>query len=101
MDSDISVEIKGIPCRWKVFYVVFVLIPKFCILKFTCQVGVNFLMESSSIESVIVNAVALQFMLQIDNMVFEHLMGRSVRRLMNIVRDDPNPCEKEDVFVQV
>ena len=87
----------GKPWYWKVMTFVFVLFPKILIFKFTCQIGAEFLMDTSSITNVIVNAVALTFILQIDNMAF-NLLGRTTERIMEALED---LAENKDVSVIV
>merc|ERR1719454_2426864 len=56
---------------WKIINVLVVFIPKMLLWKITAEAGVTFLMETASIEDIIVNSVALTFVLNIDEMFFE------------------------------
>jgi hypothetical protein len=86
-DKSLTLAVKGMPWHWKVINVVTVLFPKIFIFRYACQVGVRFLMETSAIQDVIINAVALQFIMQIDNMVYGHLMGRTSQVILDQLAD--------------
>jgi hypothetical protein len=86
-DTSLTLTVKGMPWHWKVINVLFVILPKIFIFKYACQVGVQFLMETSTIQDVIINAVALQFIMQIDNVVYGHLMGRTSQVIVDQLVD--------------
>mmetsp|Transcript_107783 Transcript_107783/g.310392 ORF Transcript_107783/g.310392 Transcript_107783/m.310392 type:complete len:459 (-) Transcript_107783:158-1534(-) len=61
----------GMPIKWKAINVIFIIIPKLLIWRSTAQNGVTFLMETSRIESAVVNVTALAFILSLDEMLFQ------------------------------
>lgn len=66
-----EVKVAGMSIGWKLINVLVVFIPKMFLWKITAEAGVTFLMETASIEDIIVNSVALTFVLNIDEMFFE------------------------------
>jgi len=66
-----EVRVAGMSPGWKIINIIFVFIPKMLLWKITAEAGVVFLMETASIEDIIVNSVALTFVLNIDEMFFE------------------------------
>mmetsp|Transcript_98038 Transcript_98038/g.247401 ORF Transcript_98038/g.247401 Transcript_98038/m.247401 type:complete len:460 (+) Transcript_98038:114-1493(+) len=79
----VAVRIAGMPALWKMLYSVFLVLPKFGIWKLCCQTGIGYLMETSTIEGLIVNSVALAFILNIDENLCATLMSEPVRVLMS------------------
>jgi hypothetical protein len=75
-----SAEIKlaGMSAAWKFVNLLVVFVPKMMLWKLTAEAGICFLMETSTIEDIIVNSVALTFVLRIDEMFFE-LMHDSIK----------------------
>jgi len=80
-DNALVVKIAGMPLLWKMVNVIFILFPKAVVWRLTASAGVTFLMETAEINDVIINAVALAFILQIDEMIFEALMPGELREL--------------------
>lgn len=58
------------PLVWKVINFILVLVPRFMLWQFTCRTGMLFLIETAGIENTIVNATALCFILDIDELIF-------------------------------
>lgn len=85
----VKVKIAGMPCLWKMLNVLFVVIPKFMIWKLLSESGIMFLMETSSIEDVIVNAVAMAFLLNIDEMLCAVLMSQESKTLLQKLEGTP------------
>jgi len=83
----VRIKIAGIPARWKVANFILVLIPKALIWVVCCRVGVSFLMETSCIEDLIINSVALAFILNIDEMICVTLMTDEARILLDRCQD--------------
>eukprot|EP00928_Gymnodinium_smaydae_P060726 TRINITY_DN4449_c0_g1_i4.p1 TRINITY_DN4449_c0_g1~~TRINITY_DN4449_c0_g1_i4.p1 ORF type:complete len:240 (+),score=48.77 TRINITY_DN4449_c0_g1_i4:128-847(+) len=96
--DDVKISVKGMPIYWKVINLIVVFLPKMLLWKITAETGVVFLMETSSIEDIIVNSVALTFVLNIDEMFFE-LMGESARMMLESCEEMPlyDPTADEDV----
>jgi len=81
--DQVTIRIAGMPAHWKAFYLVFLVLPKFVIWKLCCQSGIAYLMETSTIEGLIVNSVALAFILNIDENLCATLMSEPVRVMMS------------------
>eukprot|EP00746_Dinoflagellata_sp_MGD_P141740 gnl/MRDRNA2_/MRDRNA2_74799_c0_seq2.p1 gnl/MRDRNA2_/MRDRNA2_74799_c0~~gnl/MRDRNA2_/MRDRNA2_74799_c0_seq2.p1 ORF type:complete len:446 (+),score=91.83 gnl/MRDRNA2_/MRDRNA2_74799_c0_seq2:151-1338(+) len=79
----VKVKIAGMPLLWKILNLVFVVIPKILIWKLLAESGIMFLMETSGIEDVIVNAVAMAFLLNIDEMLCAVLMSKESKALLD------------------
>lgn len=94
-EESVSIKMRGMPLRWKITHLVAVLLPKSLICQVACRSGTVFLMETAGIEDVIVNAVALMFIMQLDNMVYDHMFGRATRLIMDRVEDWHNPVVVE------
>lgn len=86
-DAELKLEIKGMSLGWKLFTCLFVLLPRFAILKLTLETGTIFLMDTAGIEDVIVNCVALSFLLSLDDMIFELLNDRATKSIMRELAD--------------
>lgn len=77
---------------WKAFNVFVVMIPKLVLWYLTMLAGIIFLMETSEIDDVIVNSVTLNFLVHLDEMIFESLASSSANHLLDICKDIP-ACE--------
>merc|ERR1712129_532017 len=71
----------GMSLFWKTINIIFVFVPKMLLWKITAEAGVTFLMETASIEDIIVDSVALTFVLNIDEMFFE-LMSEAAKIML-------------------
>lgn len=85
----VDIRIAGIPRVWKIFYIATVLIPKMLIWKLTSQTGVTFLMETASIEDLIINSMAMAFILNIDEMICGIMMSEAERVMLKMCADYP------------
>jgi len=85
--DDILVKVAGMPRYWKIINVLIILLPKVIVWRLTASAGVTFLMETADINDCIVNAVALNFILQIDEMLFETLVPAEIRSLVGNCED--------------
>jgi len=65
---------SGMPTWYKVFVVIFVLIPKFMVAVLLWLVGGVYLARSDSSETLILNSVALYFIMEIDEMIWKNLI---------------------------
>jgi len=82
-DVEIKIRIAGMPRAWKVLNVVIMLFPKILLWYLTAEVGVTYLMETSAIEDMIVNAIALAFILQVDETICVNLMNKSLLTMLS------------------
>lgn len=87
--ENVSLRLAGMSICWKVFAVVTITLPKFVLYKMTLTQGTCFLFETPGIEDVIVNSVALAFILGIDELMFETLMSTSVRSMIEFIEPYP------------
>eukprot|EP00913_Durusdinium_trenchii_P026590 g24946.t1 len=90
----VKFHVAGIPTAWKVFYYFFVVLPKFGLWLAVAKSGVHYLMETAGIVDMIVNAMALTFVLEVDEMVFHRfttsLTKHIMKHIMNNIQDLPN-----------
>jgi len=86
----VKFQVAGIPTHWKVFYLVFVLLPKFALWLAVAKSGVHYLMETAGIVDLIVNSMALTFVLEVDEMVFHRFTTTLTKHIMNNIQDLPN-----------
>merc|ERR1711972_183020 len=78
----VRLRIAGMPLHWKIASTIVVWMPKALIWKLTAQAGVTFLLDTAGIEDIIVNSVALTFILGIDEMMFQNLMATSTKDML-------------------
>jgi len=78
----VHVKVAGIPYFWKLLIFFVVLMPKIVIWKLTLQTGTIFLMNTAGSTDLITNAVALSFILSIDELICEVLLSRSTKILL-------------------
>lgn len=85
----VKYEVAGMPMRWKVANFVCVFLPKLFIWWTLTSSGMHFLMETAGITDLVVNCMALTFVLSIDEMIFEKLMTTAARHIMSSIEDLP------------
>jgi len=85
----VDIRIAGMSRFWKVFNVMFVLFPKFMVWKLTAETGVMFLMETAAIDDLIVNSVALTFVLAISEMVCQAFTSETTHEMLHKCQDYP------------
>ncbi|CAL1163499.1 unnamed protein product [Cladocopium goreaui] len=86
----VKFQVAGIPTHWKAFYIFFVLLPKFALWLAVAKSGVHYLMETAGIVDLIVNSMALTFVLEVDEMVFHRFTTALTKHIMNNIEDLPN-----------
>lgn len=79
--------VAGMPLVWKIVNVIFVLMPKFCIWLSLALCGTHFLMETSGLLDLIMNCVALTFILSLDEMVFATFATVAVKHMLGECQD--------------
>jgi hypothetical protein len=82
-EGSVSFQVNGMPLHWKIINVVFVLLPKLYIWFLTADIGIVFLLETPTIEAMVINAVALGFILSIDETLICGLMPPAVKILLS------------------
>jgi len=70
-------RVAGVPMHWKIIDFLLIFIPKMYIWLLTVDVGIVFLMETSQIEDMIINCVALAFILSIDEITMTMLPSKT------------------------
>lgn len=83
----VKLKVAGMPLAWKIFDVLIILLPKMLLWKITAEAGILFLMEASGIEDIVVNSVALAFILQIDELLCNELMSETTRTMLGKLED--------------
>lgn len=79
----VKFRVAGMPLKWKIFNALFVVLPKLFVWVNLCSTGFHFLMETSTIVDVIVNSVALKFILDLDEMILDHLASTATRYIVS------------------
>jgi len=87
--SQVEVKVAGMPRIWKLVNVFVVLIPKMMLWEMTASTGVNFLMETGGIDDIIVNSVALSFLLTLDETITDAMLSAEVNHLLDECKDFP------------
>jgi len=72
----------GIPLTWKLFNFAFLVVPKSVLLYNVCWMGLRFLMETAGIFQVLMQAAAMDFILNIDELIFDYLGSVTSKRIM-------------------
>merc|ERR1712008_58363 len=87
----------GIPIPWKVLYCIVIVVPKSLLLYNVCWMGLHFLMESAGIIDQVLGAMTMDFILDIDEMLFDMLGSAATKRIMEDIGGLKNPeCNPED-----
>jgi hypothetical protein len=69
-EGEVQLQIAGMPRIWKLINLFLICIPKLMLWQFTCRTGMVFLLETAGIDNVIINATALCFILEIDELFY-------------------------------
>jgi len=78
-------RVAGMPLHWKIINVVCVVFPKIYIWILMVDLGILFLMETAGLESMIMNTVALAFILEVDEVIGSTLFtGMAARMLQSL-----------------
>eukprot|EP00929_Paragymnodinium_shiwhaense_P101019 TRINITY_DN6376_c0_g1_i1.p1 TRINITY_DN6376_c0_g1~~TRINITY_DN6376_c0_g1_i1.p1 ORF type:complete len:539 (+),score=103.81 TRINITY_DN6376_c0_g1_i1:192-1808(+) len=78
-------QVAGMPMLWKVINFLGIFVPKFGLWLALAASGVHYLMETAEIVDMIVNAMALTFVLDIDELVFARLAAGITKHIMDRV----------------
>lgn len=82
-------QVAGMPRHWKVINFIIIVVPKCILWAALVLSGVVYLMETAGIINLIVNAMALAFILEVDEMVFNRLTSIATQHIMSNVEDMP------------
>merc|ERR1719387_787433 len=83
----VKFEVAGMPLHWKITNVFVILLPKLFLWVTLVSAGFHFLMETAPIVDLVVNAMALTFILEIDEMLFQRLGTASTKHIMDNMAD--------------
>jgi len=83
----VSFKVAGMPRHWKVVNFILVVVPKTILWYICCSLGFHFLMETASITGSIMNSLALAFILDMDEMVFDTLTTQVSKHMMENLED--------------
>jgi len=89
--SRLRFKIAGMPKSWKVFVTIVIVIPKCILLYNVCWMGLRFLMESAGIIEQVLGAMTMDFILDIDEMLFDTLGSEATKRIMGDLETFTNP----------
>jgi len=78
----VKVRVGGMPMRWKVVNLFFVVLPKLIIWLILILAGTQFLMETAAIQDLIINSLAMCFILQIDELIASRLCTEATKAMM-------------------
>jgi len=78
----VKFKVAGMPFGWKVANVFLIFFPKFLLWLALAISGVHFLMETASITDMVINAMALTFVLDIDELMFARLATPFTKEVM-------------------
>lgn len=93
-EGDVHLKIAGIPLIWKVINFMVVLFPRFLLWTFMCRTGFLFLMETAGMENTIVNATALCFILDIDELIYEAFSTDLTKHMLDMLEGFELPIDK-------
>jgi hypothetical protein len=85
----VKFRVAGMPLGWKVLNILIILIPKLAIWFALVLSGVHYLMETAGIMDVVVNAMALNFVLDVDEMIFARVCTLVTQHIMTHLEDLP------------
>lgn len=82
-------KIAGMPIAWKMLNWAIIVIPKIMLWKLTAETGMGMLMDTSGIDTIITNSVALTFILGIDELMGTALMSEEALNFVRATEDFP------------
>lgn len=85
----VKFRVAGMPLGWKVLNFFIILVPKCALWVALVLSGVHYLMETAGIMDLVVNAMALTFVLDVDEMIFNRLTTTVTKHIMANLEDLP------------
>mmetsp|Transcript_1457 Transcript_1457/g.4956 ORF Transcript_1457/g.4956 Transcript_1457/m.4956 type:complete len:327 (+) Transcript_1457:1-981(+) len=85
----VKFQVAGMPLRWKLVSAMFVLLPKGYIWLTLVSTGFNYLMETAGIKDLVINCMALKFVLKMDEIVFSRLATQTTKHILEHLEDYP------------
>ncbi|CAE8654441.1 unnamed protein product, partial [Polarella glacialis] len=87
--EEVNVKVAGMSAPWKMWNLIFVCVPKCVLVLYTAKAGINFLMETAGVDDIIVNSVALNFLLGLDELIAGALMSDTANEILKMCEDLP------------
>eukprot|EP00929_Paragymnodinium_shiwhaense_P016392 TRINITY_DN1246_c1_g1_i1.p1 TRINITY_DN1246_c1_g1~~TRINITY_DN1246_c1_g1_i1.p1 ORF type:complete len:519 (+),score=89.98 TRINITY_DN1246_c1_g1_i1:173-1729(+) len=94
--ESVKVRAAGMSVIWKLVNILLVLLPKVILWTMTVDTGTTFLMETSAIDAIIVNSVALGFLLSLDEAIVDCLMTSEANFLVENCEDYVIPVDVKE-----
>merc|ERR1711862_1017447 len=99
----VKFKVAGMPVKWKIINLIFIWFPKLYIWLVTLDAGIVFLLETAVIDDMIINAVALAFILSVDELICSTLVSPISLYMVshlepyytNSIADEEDDTEKE------
>jgi len=79
----IRFHVGSMPVRWKLLNVLMIIFPKTIIWLLLLASGFQFLMETAAIQDLIINSLAMAFILQIDELIGSRLCTQATKTIMD------------------
>jgi hypothetical protein len=79
--SRLRYQVAGMSLFWKITNLAIVIVPQLLLFKCVAYIGICFLMETSSINDLIVNTTAMTFLLNIDELIYATFLSNSGRHI--------------------
>jgi len=80
--DDSTISITSLSCKLKAVILTFIMIPRFACSVALAYIGSDFLLGSDDYGTLILNGVALAFILEIDEMLFHALAGQNAKEFV-------------------
>jgi len=95
-----TITIVALTVSWKLFTSVFILIPRTYVLVQLSLIGSQFLMGADDYGELIMNGVALAFLIEIDNLMFYALISATSQRMVTNCRPLAMRVPRRNKFFQ-
>jgi len=99
-EGEVQVVMKGMPLVWKMINLLCVVVPRLVLWQFTCRTGMLFLIETAGIDNTIVNATALLFILDIDELIFEVFSTDFTKHILSMLEGFRIPKKNDKTVSQ-
>lgn len=99
--DEVNVKVAGMGYGWKAVNAFFVLLPKSFLVWYTAKAGVYFLMETATVDGIVVNSIALGFLLSLDELITSALMSTQAKQLLVMCESKAISHQDEDEAEEV
>jgi len=102
----IRFRVNGMPAMWKSVNFVVVIFPKLVIWFILATAGTQFLMETASIQDLIINSLAMTFILDVDELVADRLCTEATKAMMgkiegyNLFEEDADEIKSDQMAME-